>query len=158
MLPLVLGGDIEDMLRQGPAGVPKLGVRAGLFHYTTSYSLPFAVRCAELIAQIAPLTSAHLNGILENTARRHWQTQRLFRLLNRLLFLAAEPGKRYRVLERFYKLPQPLIERFYSSRLSFGDHARILVGKPPVPITRALRFVHEAAVPRPLVQPGSQTS
>src|SRR3546814_21128315 len=44
-LPVALGGDIAAYLASGgPA--PKLGVRAGLFHPTTGYSLPDAVRTA----------------------------------------------------------------------------------------------------------------
>jgi lycopene beta-cyclase len=148
VLPLVLGGDIEAVLAAEPAGVPKLGLRAALFHYTTSYSFPVAIRCAELIASVSPLDSATLNAALTAWAREHWKAQGMFRLLNRMLFLAAKPEERYRVLQRFYSLPQPLIERFYSGSLSLTDQARILVGKPPVPISKALQFLHEAAAVR----------
>lgn len=142
VLPVVLGGDIDAVLAQG-GGVPVLGVRAALFHYTTSYSLPIAVDCAELVARTEPLTSANLAAVLADRARRHWRSQRLFRLLNRMLFLAAAPDERRAVLERFYRLPQPLIERFYAGRPAFGDWARILSGRPPVPLGRALRSVLE---------------
>jgi len=43
------------------------------------------------------------------------------------------------VLERFYRLPEPLIGRFYAGRSTFRDKARILAGRPPVPIGRAIR-------------------
>jgi lycopene beta-cyclase len=48
------------------------------------------------------------------------------------------------VLERFYRLPQPLIERFYAGEATLADKARILAGKPPVPIRRALGVLSEA--------------
>jgi lycopene beta-cyclase len=43
------------------------------------------------------------------------------------------------VLERFYRLPEPLVHRFYAGRLTFLDRARILSGRPPVPVLRAAR-------------------
>lgn len=61
------------------------------------------------------------------------------RLLNRMMFFAGQPARRYRILERFYTLPQPLIERFYAARLTRMDQLRILLGKPPVPVLPALR-------------------
>ena len=60
-------------------------------------------------------------------------------MLNRMLFIAASPQERVTVLQRFYRLPRPLIERFYAGRTSLPDQMRILVGKPPVSIARALR-------------------
>jgi lycopene beta-cyclase len=63
-----------------------------------------------------------------------------------MLFRAARPDERARVLQRFYTLPEPLIERFYAGRTTLGDAARILVGKPPVSVTRALGCIFEAQV------------
>jgi lycopene beta-cyclase len=60
-----------------------------------------------------------------------------------MLFWAAKPAERYRVLERFYELGEPLIGRFYSSSLTRTDKARVLLGWPPVPVHRALRVVAE---------------
>jgi lycopene beta-cyclase len=79
-------------------------------------------------------------------SKRTWRARSYYRLLNRMLFRAAEPGQRYRVLERFYRLPQPLIERFYAGRASLTDKLRILAGKPPVPIRRALACISERAL------------
>jgi len=73
-----------------------------------------------------------------------WRERSFYRLLNRMLFRAAEPGQRYKVLERFYRLPTPLIERFYAGEATLGDKLRILSGKPPVPIGRALSCLSEA--------------
>ncbi|HEX2561365.1 lycopene cyclase family protein [Phenylobacterium sp.] len=52
------------------------------------------------------------------------------------------------MLERFYRLPQPLIERFYAGRPSLADKVRILAGKPPVPVRRALAALPESALER----------
>ena len=72
-----------------------------------------------------------------------WKARGFYRLLDRMLFRAAHPDARYKVLERFYRLPQPLIERFYAARSTLADKARILSGKPPVPIGAALACLVE---------------
>src|SRR5690606_40006383 len=72
-------------------------------------------------------------------AQQAWESQGFFRLLNRMLFLAGAPDQRSRVLQRFYGLSQGLIERFYAGRLTAADKARILAGKPPVPLGEAIR-------------------
>jgi lycopene beta-cyclase len=56
-----------------------------------------------------------------------------------MLFDAAEPEERYRVFERFYRLREPLIERFYAGNSSTADKLRILSGKPPVSVPAAIR-------------------
>ena len=56
-----------------------------------------------------------------------------------MLFLAARPETRYRILQRFYGLPEPLIGRFYAAQSSALDKLRILAGKPPVSIVPALK-------------------
>ncbi len=136
-LPIVLAGDFEafwDDLR----GQPSSGLRAGLFHPTTGYSLPHAVRLAERIATMRDVGAPTLFAAIRAEARREWQGQRFFRLLNRMLFLAGRPEERWRVMQRFYRLPAPLIARFYAGRPHLGDKARVLSGKPPVPVAQAL--------------------
>jgi lycopene beta-cyclase len=63
-----------------------------------------------------------------------------------MLFKAAQPGRRYIVLERFYRLSQGLVERFYAGRITLADKARILIGKPPVPIPAAIAVLSEKSV------------
>ncbi len=157
VLPVVLSGDAEAALAKSAGDVPVLGVRAGFFHHTTSYSFPFAVRCADAIAATAPLTSETLAPLVRDWQRQHWRNQRFFRLLNRMLFWAAKPDRRYRVLERFYELREPLIERFYSSSLTLSDQARILAGWPPVPLGKALRVIGETRA-NPLARAASSRS
>ncbi|QOY95875.1 lycopene beta-cyclase CrtY [Massilia sp. UMI-21] len=136
-LPIVLAGDF-DAFWDDLHGQPSSGLRAGLFHPTTGYSLPHAVRLAEHIAGLDDLGAAPLFASIRAAARREWQDQRFFRLLNRMLFLAGRPEARWRVMQRFYGLPAPLIARFYAGRLGLGDKARLLSGKPPVPVVQAL--------------------
>lgn len=143
ILPIVLAHDFKGFWSELPEDIPQAGLRAGLFHPTTGYSLPDAVQVADLIAENWPIGSAALAYAIRGHAARQHKKQGFYRLLNRMLFLAAEPDRRHLVLERFYKLPTPLIERFYAGRTTTTDILRILTGKPPVPIHRALACLSE---------------
>lgn len=144
VLPIALAGDIDAYWAEAPSPVAEAGLRAALFHPTTGYSLPDAARQAETIATLPDLTTAAAAAALTAQSKAAWKARAYYRLLNRMLFRAAEPDRRYRVLERFYRLPQPLIERFYAGEASFGDKLRILSGKPPVPIGAAMACLSEA--------------
>ena len=54
-----------------------------------------------------------------------------------MLFRAADPTQRYKVLERFYRLSPGLVQRFYAAESTWSDQLRILAGRPPMPIGRA---------------------
>lgn len=151
VLPIMLGGDIEGFWDNHP-GLPKLGLRAALFHATTGYSFPNAVRGAEYLAKNleALRSSQQTYELLRQYSIRHFQNQRFLHLLNRMLFMAAQPNERYLILERFYRLPPPLVERFYADQLKWTDMARILIGKPPVSIMAALRCLPNDSV-KPLL-------
>ncbi len=143
VLPIVLGGDIEAFWNRGAPGVPRSGLRAALFHPTTGYSLPEAVRLADDLAGLDDLRSERLYPWIRARSLALWKRGRFFRLLNRMLFRAALPERRYAVLERFYGLPEPLIRRFYAGRPTLADRVRILTGKPPVPVLRAVRCLRD---------------
>lgn len=147
VLPIALGGDIEAFWADAP-GVARSGLRAALFHPTTGYSLPDAVRLADRIAALRDLGAASLHAETRAHSLRCWKEAGFYRLLDRLLFKAAEPDRRYRLIERFYHFSPDLVSRFYAGRSTLYDKARVLTGKPPVPIVRALRCLRE---PRTLV-------
>ncbi len=137
-LPVVLGGDFGAYWRSGGAGVAKAGVRAGLFHPTTGYSLPDAVRAARIVTDLRDLSADTLHAALHDFAAATWAERGFYRLLDRMLFRAAQPAERYRILARFYRLDEALVRRFYAARSTRMDKARILAGRPPVPIGRAV--------------------
>jgi lycopene beta-cyclase len=139
VLPILLGGEIEAFWREGPRGVARSGMRGAFFHPTTGYSLPEAVALAEDLATHRHLSGPELHARTRRRSLRHWRRGGYYRLLNRMLFGAARPDRRYRVFERFYGLDEGLIRRFYAGRLTLADKARLVTGKPPVPILRALR-------------------
>lgn len=136
VLPVVTGGDFDAYWASTGEGLTKAGLRAGLFNATTGYSLPAAVRLAASIAETLPTAGGN-----KREARINWRAQGYFRLLGKMLFHAAKPELRYRIFERFYRLSPALISRFYAGRLTWADKARILSGKPPVPIYNAIRAI-----------------
>ncbi len=136
-------------LEHAYAAQPKplsLGLRSGLFHYVTGYSLPESVRLIERL-----LAHAHQHNwqapalkMLMSDYLQDWQArQNYFLLLNRMLFRAAVPEQRWRVLARFYGLSENLIRRFYAGEMALRDQVRLLAGRPPVSVSRALSCLAE---------------
>lgn len=138
-LPITLTGDSTAFWQQQPLACS--GLRAGLFHPTTGYSLPLAVALADRLSALDVFTSPSIHQAITHFAHERWQQQRFFRMLNRMLFLAGPADSRWRVMQRFYGLPEDLISRFYAGKLTLTDRLRILSGKPPVPVLAALQAI-----------------
>ncbi len=141
-LPVPLSGSARAFW---PDDTIRIGVRAGLFHPTTGYSLGDAVATAELLTALDLSDPDAVYDALRRLSLVLWRQRAFYRLLNRLLFRAARPELRVRVLEQFYGRPEALIARFYGARLTWFDRCRLLAGRPPVPLTRAL--AHWRATP-----------
>lgn len=144
-LPIVLDGDITDLWSRVPPGVACAGVRAALFHPTTGYSLPDAVRLADAVAAATDISGAGLARLTRAESTAHWARHGYSRLLNRLLFIAARPAERRGVMRHFYSLPEEMIARFYAGRTTRYDRLRILTGRPPVNILRAIGSLPRSA-------------
>ena len=140
VLPITMAGDIERFWQEGDPDVARTGLRAALFHPITGYSLLEAVKLADHVCT-APVDQ--LNQQIRLHSKTRWAEYRFCRLLNRMLFRAAAPEKRHRVFERFYRLPDGLIERFYAGNLAVVDKIRLLTGKPPVPLMAAAKCLSE---------------
>ncbi|MBO9518291.1 MAG: lycopene beta-cyclase CrtY [Porphyrobacter sp.] len=142
VLPVITGGDFAAFQnRQRIEGVGIAGARGGFVHPLTSYTLPFAVETALAIAEAKALSGPELAILLEQRARDHWRSTRFYRKLGAMLFRAARPEDRWQIFDRFYRLDQRLIERFYAARSTRADKARILCGRPPVPVHRAVQAI-----------------
>lgn len=142
-LPIPLSGDIDQFWTAEKDSPARSGMAAGLFHMVTGYSLPEAVRLADALLRVTPLTTETVAPFIEERSRRHWRRQAFYRMLNRMLFRAALPESRWRIMERFYRLPEDLIERFYAGSTTAADKLRILIGRPPVPLAKALVCIPE---------------
>jgi lycopene beta-cyclase len=141
VLPVVMAGDFDDVWPDDEDGAARIGVRSGAFHATTGYSLPFAVETALALADL--VGKADARDVLRERAKAHWADQRFYRLLSTMLFRAAEPERRYVIFERFYRLSPKLVARFYAGASPWRDRLRILSGKPPVPVGRAISAIKD---------------
>lgn len=141
VLPIAIGGDIGAHLALYPAGIAPVGMAAALFHPVTGYSFPDAVRLALAVAALPDLSGAAIDAAVRAHAVEVWEARGFYRILNKMLFRAALPDERRQILERFYRLPDGLVSRFYAGHSSFADKARVLTGKPPIPIGRAIRAI-----------------
>ncbi|WP_245514903.1 lycopene beta-cyclase CrtY [Jiella endophytica] len=140
ILPIAIDGDIEAFW-DDKSGVAASGLAAGLFHPTTGYSLPDAVKLADRLAALPDHSAATLHAETRAHSVGAWKARGFFRMLNRLLYFAGDASERYRILEHFYRLDAPLVARFYAARLKTRDKLRILTGKPPVPFGNAIRVL-----------------
>ncbi|NBV44992.1 MAG: hypothetical protein EBR86_04970 [Planctomycetia bacterium] len=105
------------------------GYAGGWYHAATGYSMPLAVRFADIVARAAPERIAEEIAAAAacDSLRRGFT-----RFLNRLLFCLVTPRNRWKIFRRFYRvLPEDRIARFYAHRFTIADAARIVVGRPP---------------------------
>lgn len=124
-LPLPLSFDSVG----GGDGALVAGYQGGWFHPTTGYSFPIAARLACHLASVEPEDVRGPRFV--ELASRHRRQLRFALLLNRLLFRACAPERRWQVFARFYRLPEPTIRRFYALETTATDRARIVCGRPP---------------------------
>lgn len=108
------------------------GYRGGFFHPTTGYSFPIALRLALHIAGSFPdVFDARFAALCD----RHARQLRFALMLNRLLFGATPPQHRRDVLERFHRLPEATVRRFYALATTATDRARVICGRPPTGVS-----------------------
>ncbi|MEL6687221.1 MAG: lycopene beta-cyclase CrtY, partial [Pseudomonadota bacterium] len=132
VLPMMMATDRHDRSA-------KIGLGGGFAVAATGFTVPHAVEVADVIAQAIKTDGAEAApGAVAKFRRYHLRRERYARLLNRMFFWAATPEKRFIVLQRFYGLNEGLIRRFYRNDLTWRDKLRILIGKPPVPVLKAL--------------------
>jgi lycopene beta-cyclase len=151
VLPIIIAGDLDALERDERSGPPRIGLAGTFFHPTTGYSLPDALRVADEIVhafRAGPRTTFQVRDSLNRYRRKIWAERSYFRWLNRLLFQAGQPDKRYKIIQRFYGFETELVQRFYACSLTRADQLRIMIGRPPVPILSALKRVSEPAALR----------
>jgi lycopene beta-cyclase len=105
------------------------GYRGGWFHPATAYSLPVAMRLALHVA--ANVSGSLFDSTWQRFVRAHRVQFRFGTLLNRMLFGAFLPEERWNAFERFYRLPDETIRRFYALETTRLDRIRMVCGRPP---------------------------
>lgn len=137
VLPMPMAGPTESPPSPfASSSVVTGGYRGGWFHPGTGYSLPLAAELAELIAA-TPADA--LPAAVAAAARERRRRAGFCHLLNRLLFRWYPPEARRGIFERFYRLPEATIARYYAMRLRPVDKARILGGRPPAGLSLPAR-------------------
>ncbi len=148
VLPVLTGGNFTAYQQSvRTPGVTVAGARGGFTHPLTSYTMCVAVENALEVADNADLSGEQLASLFEVRARQHWRRTGYYRLLARFLFFAARPERRVNVFQRFYRLREGLIERFYAARSNPFDKFRVLWGEPPVPIPSAITAMFKRGAP-----------
>ncbi|MEO7410466.1 MAG: lycopene beta-cyclase CrtY, partial [Sphingomicrobium sp.] len=140
ILPILLGGD-PAIFWPRDERVARLGLKGGFFHPVTGYSLPQAAANAIALAKQVDLSGPAIADWTRARFVEQWRGGGFYRLLNRMLFLAARPEERVQIFTHFYRLDERLVSRFYAGKLTLADKIRILIGKPPIPIFRALKVI-----------------
>lgn len=147
------GWEVEEVIREEQGSLPlalqidrnvsssilKLGASSGIYQPVTGYTFPQTLERVQALAENSRIDAKEWKKILSIYDEKFYGQAGYLCLLNRMLFKAAHPPKRYVMLERFYTLPHDLIERFYQGQLSLKDKFRIMCGKPPVSIWRAIK-------------------
>lgn len=142
-LPLDLGFKAKSPLADRENEI-SIGAASGLAHPVTGYTTSTLFQQIEAMLKGEPegQTECDVKALVKKVREANQNLRResrYFHLLNRMLFHAARSEERYVVLERFYQLSPELISRFYAARLNWTDRARILIGRPPVPLLPAVR-------------------
>lgn len=116
-----------------------IGLRGGFFNFVTGYSTPMAAQVADTLAKLDELNPGNVAKALD-TLRNENEGQRRYELiLNKLMFLGSNEKNRVNIFSRFYKMPVTTMERFYAGKLTTFDKARMLIEKPPIPISSAIK-------------------
>lgn len=113
-----------------------------IFHDTTGYSLPDALRIFSKLVE-TDLSSPSINRVLNDYVTLRKKHRDFFTFLNRLMFHAADDHERYRPLEFFYRSSPAQIKKFYSGNMNLLDKVRFFAGRPPVSVFRAMNVIRE---------------
>ena len=110
-------------------GPIELGLRGGWFHPATGYSTIQGIQVARLFASHAP--SPPPPSEILSLRRKMDGRSRFFLFLNWMLFRASHPSERWRLMQRFYRFSEPLMDRYYARRLAAQDPYLLLFWRPP---------------------------
>lgn len=109
-----------------------------IFHETTGYSLPDALRVTDLMLS-SSLNPDDLKQVVQNYRDTRSSSQRFFCFLNKTMFKASSDKDRYKTLQFFYRSPITTIIKFYSGQMGQWDQLKFFIGKPPVSVMSVLK-------------------
>ncbi|XZR52786.1 MAG: lycopene beta-cyclase CrtY [Enterobacteriaceae bacterium] len=108
------------------------GLRGNFFHATTGYSLNISLILSNKILQFNNLNYINILNEFNNLSNNIYKNQKKYILLNKIFFILIKSNKRYKLIQKFYNLPESLINRFYLEKINFLDILKIITLKPPI--------------------------
>ncbi len=128
------------------SAVLKIGSGAGFYHPVTGYSFLWCVRVANALAEIKNPSWETYSEALLNLQKELNRNTSFYLMLNKLLFYGADTSNRKNIFQRFYKLPESTIGRFYAAHTSLADKFRIMIGRPPISVVSAWKALLKKGV------------
>jgi lycopene beta-cyclase len=135
VLPIPTTRWVADLAEK--SAVLKIGSGAGFYHPVTGYSFLWCVRVANALAEIKNPSRETYSAALLKLQKELNRNTSFYLMLNKLLFYGADTSNRKNIFQRFYKLPESTIGRFYASKTSLADKFRIMIGRPPISVASA---------------------
>ena len=110
-------------------GVPQSGLSAALFHPPRAIRCP--MRCAwPTTVALDRWDAGSLFAAIRDYSTLQWR-RRASSACSIALFMAGPADRRWAVMQRFYRLREPLIQRFYAAELTHLDRLRIVSANLP---------------------------
>ena len=112
-----------------------VGAHGHYFQPVTGYTLPYVLK--QISALFTDASNSEYGDLSQvNSVQRPSQ---LYYFLNYLMFHGSQDHFRYKMLEKFYQLPEETIRNFYRGELTYRDwFTKIFWGRPPIPLHRAI--------------------
>ena len=98
----------------------------GIFHDSTGHALPDAVKLIDLMVR-SSFRFGELKTIVSNFRRKKENQRIFFRLWNRFVFESNDPHDSYKMFQKIYQLPDPVIQKFNCGELDLWDKSRIFI-------------------------------
>jgi len=156
VLPVFSEGDFEAFSDEVLAGdVARIGPAAGLVQPLTAHELPVAVRIACRLAEQQDCNGPALAQACREWSAAHWRAGKWHRSLVRLMYGAATSKRRYKILERVYRLDHELVRAIHASRPRWWGRVRTFLGKPPIPVRQSISALMGGGWPRPELVPSA---
>ena len=109
---------------------------SGVVNLISGDELPDAIKLIDQMIR----TSFRMGELKEVIQRYHQEKseRRFSRILRKMLFHSTHPSQRLQILQYFFKLPEPTLEKFIRGKISFLDVAMAVIGNPPLPLMKAM--------------------
>ncbi|WGS66221.1 lycopene beta-cyclase CrtY [Enterobacteriaceae bacterium ET-AT1-13] len=117
------------------------GLKGNFFHATTGYSLYISLILSNKILKINNLNYKKILNEFNYLSKNIYKNQKKYILLNKIFFLLINTNKRYKLIQKFYNLPEILIKKFYIEKINCFDIIKFMSFKPPISYFKIFCFL-----------------